>query len=301
MDFLRHRSAPSGVSSHRLAVACIAMATVALCASTVGAEGLRTPGHPTGRFDLGLGQGWHGLILGTEICDAADVRPEGVCTLIGGTVGAVLGLALGDVDMGHAMMVNHGTALGALHAAILMEWQDDPDSWRTQDEELAWLATGQLTGTLAGALIGSAVAHEPGRAGLAGSMAIWAMFLGGMSRWRVGADFYHPGYLALVDLSYVAGWLLWEKWPISRTQALLIDLAGVGGLMIGASWAESGGWDDPDTPVDEEWTAILLATTGALAAAAGLVNLVGASGRIEPTVAFVPAHGGGRLSVSFEW
>lgn len=297
--------------SPKLTLGCVVFLG-ALAYGPAAAQGL-TPGHSSGRADLIIGQGLHGALLGAEIVEAADIYgPEAEVTwpLAGAGVGILAGALLGHIDMGHAMMVNHGSALGLLHASVLSNWATRQDEYLYQDDLLANMIVGQLVGTAMGALVGGGVAHESGRIAMAGSVAMWTGILGALGRDMAGEPVSHPGYLAAVDLGYVAGYLLWDELHWSRTQVSLVDLFGLAALAFSLP-----AFDNTNTvvvsatgnvdPVLETQKRDAAWRFGITAGGVGLAGLAAAwlheRGHPAATVAWVPDARGGRMALGWQW
>lgn len=264
------------------------------------------PSEARGYVDLVVGQGLHGALIGAEIVEAANIYgsdAEETGPLVGAVVGVAAGVFFGDMDMGHAMAVNHGSVLGFLHSAVLMDWGRDPDEYMTNEEEVTRLLVGQFIGTAGGAIAGAYLPHESGRIALAGSVAMWTGILGSLARDIDGDPIVHPGFLAAVDLGYLAGYVVWDELRWSRLSVTVIDGVGLLALWLALEGIRSAEeWAEPT--VDER-RRDGIGRLGLTAGAVGLSTLAVAwlrhRGGAAPGVAWAPTAGGGRMTVGLQW
>lgn len=179
----------------------------------------------SGTLDLAVGQGLNGVLLGQELCYASPCHDGALVafTLLAGPAAA---LAARGVTMGQAMTINAGSLLGVLHALI---WADPGRAGSRAT------LIGQMAGTGLGIAVAVGVRPDADRVALANSAALWS----GIVVYHLGTSRHNPDpYLAAMlaaDLGWLAGYGLWPSWRVSRAQALGMDTAIAGGVLLASN------------------------------------------------------------------
>lgn len=215
------------------------------------------------RAELALFQGLHGMALGLELCVVTNCDSAGAVfglALLGAGLGTFASLGVPEVTSGKRALLNSGAAWGAVNAGLLAIGRD-------VDEEtfVGVLIAGQGLGLVAG---GALFRIEPtaGQVALANSGGQWASVLTALALDAAGAELTDAelatSVLIAADAGIVAGGYLAWRWPrVSRAQTLVVDAAGIAGVVGGGGLGVVLSGDSADR------------ATSALAVVGGLVGL----------------------------
>lgn len=256
------------------------------------------------RAELGLFQGLHGIAVGVELCLALECdSPEAYfgLGLLGGISGTAAALSFHPTP-GQRALINSGAAWGAFNAAMLLI-ATDPDDASSYG---LTLLGGQAAGVGLAAVL-SRDAPAAGQVALANSGGQWTLAVTGLVLATADVDLDGQQIATTLALAADAGigvgaYLAWRKPRISRAQTLVIDAAGIAGVIAGGA-----------TGVLVTGDAESRATTGA--AAVGAVVGLGAAAYLTrhwdddsdgddgpPITALVrPVPGGGLVSAHLVW
>lgn len=222
---------------------------------------------PIARGELVMIQTLAGIAGGLEVCGAlecVDVRQNVVAALLGGGAGfgASLYLSHDGMTPGHTLATNSGTLWGAANAGLLSLALGSNARWTS-----GLLLGGQLGGTALGHFVWSKFEPGAGDVALANSGGMWTLALTFLIQNATGVSLSDSGrygsLLAALDVGLVAGGLLSNYLPMSRSRSLVIDAGGIVGMLVGfaaATLIESG------APSER-----LLSGLGAIGATGGLL------------------------------
>lgn len=183
------------------------------------------PERDSGLVELSIWQAANGLSLGIETSVAQHIPtgPSAVISVLGLASGAVLPSQLTPkVTVGQAMLINAGTQMGVFNGLLVMRLTDGP---------LRDVPIGQLTGTLAGAVLARARPPEAGRIALAQSAALW-LGVGTLVQGSRHDEPLNPAILT-ADAGWMLGYLLWPYMKVTRAQMAVFDVATAAGTLMG--------------------------------------------------------------------
>jgi hypothetical protein len=254
------------------------------------------------RAELALFQGLHGMALGVELCIVAQCDSAGAVfglALLGAGLGTFASLGVPEVTSGKRALLNSGTAWGAVNAGLLLVGRD------VDEETFAGvLMAGQGIGLAVG---GGLFRIEPtaGQVALANSGGQWAGVLTALTLDAAGAELgdseLATSVLIAADAGIVAGGYLASRWPrVSRAQTLVVDAAGIAGVVGGGGLGIVLSGDSADR------------ATSAFAAVGGLVGLGAAAyltrdwtsssgGALQTYVLPAERGRGGVAGLRFDW
>ncbi|MCG8556980.1 MAG: hypothetical protein MJD61_17105 [Proteobacteria bacterium] len=200
------------------------------------------------RAELASFQTLHGLVLGIESCTLLECDGERAWALgLMATTGAGLGLSLrlsaNGITPGQARALTSGVYWGAWNGFLLGMATDAIESARDEGKATATsLMLGQLAGLAGGALLHNLYRPAAGDVSLAMSGGIWSTALAAL-----GILFLQPAiedqsgafwtWFVTGNLGSLGGALLADRVPMSAGRVLMLDAAGIVGLLLGAGGA----------------------------------------------------------------
>lgn len=190
-----------------------------------------------------------GLVAGASLCEATQCATARSTVLtVGVTAGTALTLSLlgtrEGITSGQTLAIDSGTAWGLWQGIALdTVTYTQPDTFASntfQDRNRrqgSFLLGGQLLGTGAGLLIATHATPRAGQVSLATSGGLWsgvvtALALNAMDFRGNDADWMMP-LLVASDVGLGAGAYLASQVQVSRSRMLLIDSAGLLGMLLG--------------------------------------------------------------------
>jgi len=218
---------------------------VVVTVNVVGATAARADedGGLSGRVDLGLYQAIHGSVLATEWCEGVMRLNDSRCqddeeiVAAAALTGGLLGLVLGGVSQGKALMINASVTIGGLNGMALSGFFAK-DDFRDEERAAAGALVGQIIGLGAGIAAGSQFDPPAGRVALANSAAFWSALLLQAARLSNGRKASSLSMALGAQLGFVAGYSAWPGVRTNRLQSWIIDLGGLAGFIVGLSLSE---------------------------------------------------------------
>jgi hypothetical protein len=262
----------------------------------------------SGRWELVLASG---LFLGAAASTVADTlfeQKSSVAAMVG-----IGGLALGfggtylgapaDIPLGTTSYIIGSTIIGAADGAVVASLfagegcftatstEVDSEGNESCNDDL--IGSGAATGAAAGAIFSSLTASrfdlDAGDAALINSGALWGS-LSGLLFWSSfdrDDRVFEPMVLAGLNLGVVVGATVAARAQVSRSRVSIIDLAGLGGLVVG--FAVGAGVDTANERLAH--TSLVGMATGLIAGTYLTRNYDAPKTTLRPTVATTADHG----------
>jgi hypothetical protein len=195
------------------------------------------------RAELAAGQTLNGAIIAGAMCDlfgCSDVRAFAGSLMLGAGSGLVLSLVLTSDGLtpGHAASLNHGAAWGLWNGVALSVGVPSSVS---QSGIGGAILLGSLAGLGTGEVLYRSFHPSAGDVSIATSAGLWSavLFNLALGTAQTSIDPRAQVLLTLVvsDAALLGGAFLADAVPMSRGRALLIDIGGGVGLLMGAGGA----------------------------------------------------------------